>query len=46
KDPSEKAHFLANHPDSRLLCISAAFVDKIDKVRGNGRDLAMQMVAA
>ncbi|ELP5729622.1 HDOD domain-containing protein [Vibrio vulnificus] len=46
KDSNEKAHFLANHPDSRLLCISAAFVDQIDKIRGNGRDLAMQMVAA
>lgn len=46
KDAKEKALFLANHPDSRLLCISASFVDKIDKVRGNGRDLAQQMVAA
>ncbi|MCF8778836.1 HDOD domain-containing protein [Vibrio sp. IRLE0018] len=46
KDSNEKAHFLANHPDSRLLCISATFVDQIDRIRGNGRDLAMQMVAA
>lgn len=45
-EPSEKALFLANHPDSRLLCISAAFVDKLDKIRGNGRELAQQMVAA
>ncbi len=40
----DKANFLAKHPDSRLLRISASFATTIDRIRGNGRDLAMQMV--
>ncbi|MCG9577030.1 HDOD domain-containing protein [Vibrio tubiashii] len=41
-----KARYLAEHPDSRLLHISAAFAPTIDKYRGNGRDLASQLNAA
>ncbi len=44
-EPKEKALFLANHPDARLLNVSAAFIDKLDSVRGNGRDLAQQIIA-
>ncbi|MCX9488860.1 histidine kinase, partial [Vibrio cholerae] len=38
--------YLADHPDSRLLSISAAFQSTIDRVRGNGKELATQMMAA
>ncbi|WCP69313.1 HDOD domain-containing protein [Vibrio tubiashii] len=41
-----KARYLAEHPDSRLLHISAAFAPNVDKFRGNGRDLAAQLNAA
>ncbi|MCG9680136.1 HDOD domain-containing protein [Vibrio sp. Isolate24] len=41
-----KARYLAEHPDSRLLHISAAFAPTVDKFRGNGRDLAIQLNAA
>ncbi len=40
----DKANFLAEHPDSRLLSVSASFAATIDRIRGNGRDIAMQMV--
>lgn len=40
----DKANFLAEHPDSRLLRVSASFAATIDRIRGNGRDIAMQMV--
>ncbi|MDC0612668.1 HDOD domain-containing protein [Vibrio sp.] len=42
----QKALFLAEHPDSRVLNISAAFVAKIDQHRGEGMELAHQMAAA
>ncbi|AIW17007.1 HDOD domain-containing protein [Vibrio tubiashii] len=41
-----KARYLTEHPDSRLLHISAAFAPTIDKYRGNGRDLASHLNAA
>ncbi len=46
KTDKEKALYLAAHPDSRLLHISAAFAKTIDAFRGHGRDLAKQMLAA
>ncbi|EMB49588.1 signal transduction protein [Vibrio mimicus] len=42
----EKSVYLADHPDSRLLNISATFQSTIDGVRGNGKDLATQLMAA
>ncbi|MGL4827952.1 MAG: HDOD domain-containing protein [Vibrio sp.] len=42
----DKSVYLADHPDSRLLNISASFQSTIDKVRGNGKELATQMMAA
>ncbi|MGD8171798.1 HDOD domain-containing protein [Vibrio sp. TRT 21S02] len=46
QNDSEKAHYIADHPDSRLLHVSANFAATIDKFRGNGRDLALQLNAA
>ncbi len=46
QDDKEKAVFLAEHPDSRLLSISSKFASTIDKFRGSGRDLALQLNAA
>lgn len=43
-DDMKKYEFLAQHPDSRLLSISAKFSGTIDRIRGNGRDLAIHMV--
>ncbi|EOW9125942.1 HDOD domain-containing protein [Vibrio cholerae] len=45
-ESKEKSIYLADHPDSRLLSISAAFQSTIDRVRGNGKELATQMMAA
>ncbi len=42
----EKALYVAEHTDSRLLHISATFAKTIDAFRGNGRELAKQMLAA
>ncbi|KLN64859.1 HDOD domain-containing protein [Vibrio sp. VPAP30] len=41
-----KSRYLTEHPDSRLLHISADFAPTIDKYRGNGRDLATYLNAA
>lgn len=43
-EPEDKALFLSNHPDARLLNLSPSFSDKLDKVRGNGRELAQQII--
>lgn len=45
-DDALKAIYLSEHPDARLLHISAKFSEVIDKFRGNGRELASQMIAA
>ncbi|EEX64794.1 HDOD domain-containing protein [Vibrio metoecus] len=42
----DKSVYLADHPDSRLLNISATFQSTIDGVRGNGKEIATQMMAA
>ncbi|ENM5741638.1 histidine kinase [Vibrio metoecus] len=42
----DKSVYLADHPDSRLLNISASFQSTIDGVRGNGKEIATQMMAA
>lgn len=42
----DKSVYLADHPDSRLLNISATFQATIDGVRGNGKEIATQMMAA
>ncbi|MFW7525576.1 HDOD domain-containing protein [Vibrio ostreicida] len=41
-----KTRYLAEHPDSRLLHISATFAPTVDKYRGNGKELAAQLNAA
>jgi len=46
EDEKQKALFIAEHPDSRILNISAAFVSHIDQHRGEGKQLAQQMMAA
>ncbi|SDG82968.1 HD-like signal output (HDOD) domain, no enzymatic activity [Vibrio xiamenensis] len=42
----DKALYLAEHADSRLLSVSATFAQTIDAHRGHGRELAKQMLAA
>jgi HD-like signal output (HDOD) protein len=44
-EPKDKLQFFTTHPDARLLNISEDFIGTIDQVRGNGRELAMQMNA-
>ncbi|MEZ8824103.1 HDOD domain-containing protein [Vibrio amylolyticus] len=46
QDDQQKVHYLAEHPDARLLSISSNFASTIDAFRGNGRDLATQLTAA
>lgn len=46
EDDKAKATFIATHQDSRALIISSAVRESIDKVRGNGADMATQMMAA
>ncbi|MBW3695832.1 HDOD domain-containing protein [Vibrio sp. T187] len=43
EEEKQKSVFLAEHIDARVLHISAAFRDTIDKIRGNGRELAAQL---
>lgn len=45
-ETQNKSIYLAEHPDSRLLSISATFQTSIDQIRGSGKDLASQMLAA
>lgn len=43
EEEGEKVIFLNQHIDAQLLNISAAIRDTINKVRGNGRELAAQL---
>lgn len=45
-DEKQRVIFIADHPDSKILKLSAAFQEKVDAIRGSGKILAQQMVAA
>ncbi|MCL9781658.1 HDOD domain-containing protein [Vibrio sp. S4M6] len=43
---AEKEAYLKEHPDSRLLSIPTEFMHTIDKNRGNGQEMANQLLAS
>ncbi|MDW6001308.1 HDOD domain-containing protein [Vibrio mangrovi] len=45
-DETQKAQFLAQHPDSHSLNVPATLVAELDAHRGEGKELAMQISAA
>ncbi|WP_068716181.1 HDOD domain-containing protein [Vibrio tritonius] len=44
-DEKQRVVFIADHPDSKILKLSATFQEKVDSVRGSGKELAQQMMA-
>lgn len=44
REEDDKIRFLCQHPDARLLNIPGTYYHQIDHIRGNGSDLARQML--
>lgn len=42
----DKENYIKEHPDARLLSITPDFIDAISQCRGNGQELASQLLAS